>query len=116
MARLSENLIAISIVPQYVARWIERGTTPAWTSAHDCVDAFKGLVREVDLACLQIEENKEFSSDAIRRRRVEICDKAIAKLDNFKAFYVAERAIVDEINLLERRSYRDAQKRRRMRH
>jgi hypothetical protein len=109
MARLSENLIAISIVPQHVARWLERGTTPAMTSAYDCVVAFKDLVRAADLESLQVEQNRELSAEAIRKRRSMICDKAMTKLANFKAFHVAEKALIDEINRLERLSDPDPQ-------
>jgi hypothetical protein len=77
--RLSENLINICIVPQRVGRWLERGTTPAMTSAHDCVDAFKGLVRAADIKSLQVEQNSELSAEAIRERRSMICDKAMKK-------------------------------------
>ncbi len=89
---MSENLIKISIAPKR-ARWPEPSTATAWARAHDCVDALHDLVRKVDTDCLKVEQSREFSSDAIRRRRAEICDKAMTKLANFKAFYVAEKAL-----------------------
>jgi hypothetical protein len=75
-------------------RFLESNSATGLAGAHDCVDALQDLVRDVDLACLQVEENKDFSSDAIRRRRVEICEKAMTKLANFKAFRVAEMALI----------------------
>ena len=99
--RLSENLINISIAPKRV-RWPKRGATAAWTKAHDCVDALQDLVRKVDVDCLQVEQNRELSADAIRRRRHEICDKAMAKLATFEAFDIAEKALMDDIGSLER--------------
>ncbi len=79
-----------------------RSTGPTWARAHDCVDALQDLVRDVDLACLQVEDNKDFSSDAIHRRRAEICDKALTQLADFKPFQIAEKALVGNIELLER--------------
>jgi hypothetical protein len=107
--RLSENLINICIVPQHVGRWLERGTRPAMTTAQDCVDAFKDLVRAVDLESLQVEQSGELSAEAIRKRRSMICDKAMKKLANFQPFHVAEKALLDEINRLERLSHPDPQ-------
>jgi hypothetical protein len=79
--RLSENLIKICIVPKRV-RWPEPSSAPVWAKAHDCVDAFQELVRNVDVDCLQVEQSKEFSSDAIRRRLAEICNKTMTKLSS----------------------------------
>jgi hypothetical protein len=106
--RLSENLINICIVPKRV-RWPEPSTASAWARAHDCVDALQHVVRDADVQCLQVEENKEFSSDAIRRHRAQICDKTMTKLNSLKAFHIAEKALLDNIDLLERLSELDSQ-------
>jgi hypothetical protein len=97
--RLSENLISISIVPKRV-RWPEPGVAAVWTKANECVDALQDLVRKTDIDCLQIEQNAEFSTDAIRKRRSEICDQAMAKLVSFKTFGTAEKALINDIELL----------------
>jgi hypothetical protein len=104
----SSNEINIRIVPKRI-RWPEPRASDAWAKAHDCVDALQDLVRDVDLACLQVEKNKEFSSDAIRQRSAGICDKTMTKLANFNAFGIAEKALVDNITLLERLSNPDPQ-------
>jgi hypothetical protein len=58
---------------------------------------------------LEVEQNSEFSSDAIRRRRAEACDKTMTRLASLKAFHIAEKALVDNIALLERLSEPDPQ-------
>jgi hypothetical protein len=107
--KLSENQINIRIVPKRV-RWPEASFATTWAMAHGCVDALQELVRNVDADCLQVEQNKDLSASAIRRHRSEICDKAMAKLASFQRFDVAEKAMVDNIDLLERLSDPDPQR------
>ena len=104
--RLTENEIRVRVVPTHL-RWPERGTSATWTKLHNCVDALQELVRNVDLDCLQTEQNKELSADAIRRRRAEICDQALRKLANFPAFDIAEKTLSENIVALERLSNRN---------
>jgi hypothetical protein len=104
--RLSENLIKISIVPRQV-RWPERTATPAWAKAHDYVDALQDLVRDVDVGCLRAEQNNEFSSDTIRKRRAAICDAALNRLSNFGRLEIAKRALTESVDALERLSDRN---------
>ncbi len=99
-SRLSENQINIRIVPKRV-RWPECGTSNAWTKAHDCVDAYQDLVRGVDLACAEAEQDPELSGSGIVRRRAEICDQTMTKLFNFRPFEIAEKALAGDVNALE---------------
>ncbi len=101
--KLSDLQIAITVVPMRT-RWPESGTSVAWTKAHDCVDSLQEFVRKVDRDCLQAEQNEELSVEAIRRRRAEIYDRAMLKLTNFGPFQIAEKAVSDTINSLERLS------------
>ena len=55
--KLSDIEIAIRIVPTSV-RWPQSGTSSAWTAAHDCVDVYRDLVRGVDSACIELEQNR----------------------------------------------------------
>src|SRR5262249_53868940 len=98
--RLSENKIKISIVPRR-ARWPDRGAAAAWAKAHDCVDGLQGLVRNVDVDCLQVERNREISADAIRARRAAICDAALSKLSKFRPLEIAEKALTESVDALE---------------
>src|SRR5689334_15957468 len=100
--RVSENLIKISIVPTRV-RWPQPSAAP-WTKAHDCVDALQDLVRAVDHDCLQVEQNREFSADAIHKRRAAICSAALSKLLNFRPLEIAEKALTESVDALERLS------------
>ena len=104
--RLSENLINICIVPKR-ARWPERGATAAWAKAHDCVDALQDLVRAADLECLPIEQSRELSADAIRKRRAVICEAALSRLSNFGPLEIAEKALTESVDALERLSERN---------
>jgi hypothetical protein len=104
--RLSENQIKISILPRRV-RWAEPNTAAAWAKAHYCVDALQELVRNVDVECQQVEQNNEFSSDTIRKRRAAICDAALSKLSNFRPLEVAEKALAENVAALERLSNRN---------
>jgi len=101
--KLTETEIAIRIVPKRL-RWPEAGTTIAWTSAHACVDALRDLIRKVDQACIEAEQNKELSAAGIGRRRAEICDQALRKLANLAAFEIAEKALTENFDALERLS------------
>jgi flagellar motility protein MotE (MotC chaperone) len=103
---LSDIQIKVRIVPKRV-RWPEAHSSPAWVKAHSCVDAFEDLVRNVDVSCLQAEQDKNFSASAVRRRRAEIHDQALRKLTNFKPFEIAEKALNQNIDALERLSDRN---------
>jgi hypothetical protein len=104
--RLSENLVKISIVPTRV-RWPDRGSAPAWAKAHDYVDALQDLVRAVDHNCLQVEQNRELSADAIRTRRAAICEEALRKCVNFGPLEIAEEALTENVDALEKLSDRN---------
>ncbi len=104
--KLTDTEIAIRIVPKHL-RFPESGTSVAWSTAHHCVNAFKHLVRKVDLACSEVEENAALSVTGITRRRAEICDQALRKLANFPAFETAEKALIANIEALERLSERN---------
>ena len=74
--KLTPNQINISIVPRRVL-WQERSVGPVWANAHDCVDAWHDVVRKVDRACAEIEEDFEVSVTGIARRRAEICERTL---------------------------------------
>jgi hypothetical protein len=99
--KLTDTEIAIRIVPKRL-RWPEAGTTTAWTRAHACVDTLRDLIRKVDQACIEAEQNRELSAGGIGRRRAEICDQALRKLVNFAAFEIAEKALTENFDALER--------------
>ncbi len=99
--QLTDVQIDARIVPTHL-RWPESGTSTVWTTAHHCVDALKHLVRRVDLACFEAEEDPEHSASGIARRRAEICDQALRKLLNFAAFETAGRALSENVDALER--------------
>jgi hypothetical protein len=101
--KLIDTQIAICIVPKRV-RWPQRNTSVAWTKAHASVDAFQDLVRSVDIACVEAEEDSELSANGIARRRAEICDQALRKLASFRSFEIAEKALTENIDALERLS------------
>ncbi len=61
--------------------------------AHDCVDALQALVRTIDVACIQAEQDRELSAGGIARRRAELSDQALRKLENFPPFEVAQKAL-----------------------
>ena len=106
--KVSDAQIAITIVPKR-ARWPEPRAGVAWARAHDCVDALQGLVREVDLACREAERDREHSAGGIARRRAELCDQAMSKLTDFGPFEIAEKALTQNIDALERLSDPDPQ-------
>jgi hypothetical protein len=103
---LSDMQIKVRIVPRRL-RWPESGTSIAWTKAHDCASAFDNLIRTVDIACAEVEEDPDISPAAIARHRAEIFDEATRKLANFAAFAVAERAMTKEIAAVEGLNYPD---------
>jgi hypothetical protein len=88
-------------------RWLEPSAASAWARAHDCVDALQDLVRAVDHDCFQVEQNREFSADATRKRRAAICDAALGKLSNFGRLEIAEKALTESVDALERLSDRN---------
>jgi hypothetical protein len=98
--KLSDLEIKVRIVPTRV-RWPEADAGGAWSKAHQCVCALEDLVRYVDDSCLEVEQ-KRLSSSELRESRAAICYHAMAKLVNFRAFEVAERALCENINALER--------------
>ena len=106
--KLSDLEIAVRIVPTTL-RWPQSGTSIAWTAAHGCVDAYRDLVRRIDMACGEAERNRQLSSSDIVHRRAELCDDALRRLANFRPLELAETALIEEIDALERLSDRDAQ-------
>lgn len=58
--RFTETEIAIRIVPKRL-RWPKSGSSIAWTKAHACVDALRGLVRSIDMACIEVEQSHELA-------------------------------------------------------
>jgi hypothetical protein len=58
---------------------------------------------------LSADRAEELSAEAIRKRRAEICDKAMTKLTNFETFDIAEKALIDDIDLREGLSVRSPQ-------
>ncbi len=104
--KLSENLIAATIVPRR-ARWFKPSAGSVWAKANDCVNALQDLARKVDLSCSQVEENSEISVSAVARRRAELSEQALKGLVNFQAFETAEKALNANIEALERLSERD---------
>ena len=105
---MTDTEIKVRIVPKRL-RWPAPGADVAWTKAHDCVDALQDLVRKVDLGCLEAEQDRKSSASSIARRRTEVCDKAMTELVSFRLFQIAERAMAENIDLLERRTCVDAQ-------
>jgi hypothetical protein len=63
----------------------------------------------VDQAWIESEQNRELSAGGIARRRTEICDHALRKLVNFAAFEIAEKALTENFDALERLSDPDPQ-------
>jgi hypothetical protein len=104
----SDLEIAVRIVPTSL-RWPQSGASTAWTTVHDCVDAYRDLVRSIDIACVEAEQNRQLSSSDIVRRRAALCDDALRRLANFRPLEAAETALTEEINALERLRDRDAQ-------
>ncbi len=104
--KFSNIQIRACIVPRRL-RWPESGSSVAWTRAHDCVDDLQDLVRKVDRDCFEAEQNRELSANAIRQRRAAIGEQALRKLVNSRSFEVAEKAVTENIDVLERLSDRD---------
>ncbi len=104
--KLSGNEIAIRIVPRHL-RWPESGTSLAWTHSHACVNALKDLVRKVDFDCCEVEQDREVSSSAMHQRLSQIYDRSMIRLANFRPFQIAEKALNENIDALDRLSDRD---------
>ena len=98
--RMSDTEIQMRIVATRV-RWPETGTTIAWSRLHDCVDALHGLIQTVHHGCAEAEQNTDFSSAGITRRRTELGRQALTELTNFKPFQIAEKATLENIDYLE---------------
>ena len=100
--RLSENEIAIRIVPK-ILRWPTANVakTIAWDRLRDSVDALRGLARAVDQGCAAVEEDRDLAPGGIRRRRSTIGEKALAELTDMKLVKAAEEAVANDLALLE---------------
>jgi hypothetical protein len=107
-AKMTDIEVAIRIVPTHL-RWPQSGTSLVWTKAHGCVAALQNLVRSVDVACCDVERDRELSAAAINRRRAEIFDRTKLKLANFRPFETAEKALSADIAALDRLSERTPQ-------
>ena len=106
--KVSDTQIAITVVPRR-ARWPGPEAGAAWAAAHRCVDAWHDLVRKIDVECSEAGLNPDLSASAIARRRAQLCDQAMGKLADFRPFQIAEKALLDNIHLLERLSDPDPQ-------
>jgi hypothetical protein len=99
---MTENDIEVRIVPT-VLRWPSRDTakTIAWDRARECVDSFRGVLRAVDAHCTKAEQNADLSPAGIARQRAAVGQQALAELDSFKPFQLAEKAVAENIRYLE---------------
>jgi hypothetical protein len=83
--------------------WPEAGTTIAWSRLHDAVEALHGLVRVVDEHCYQAEQDSDLSAEGIARRRTELGRQALTEVASFKPFQTAEKATLNNIEVLEKK-------------
>ncbi len=60
------------------------------------------IIRDIDTACGEVEDDGELSAGAIARRRSEMCDRALRKLVSFQPFEIAEKALTENIDALDR--------------
>ncbi len=104
----SDIEVAVRIVPTSL-RWKSSGTSSTWSAAHNCVGAYRNLVRSVDNSCMEVEQNSQLSANDIARRRAEVCEQALSKLVNFRPFELAEKALTGDITELERLSILNSQ-------
>ena len=95
--KLTDTEIAIRICPRRL-RWPESATSVVWTAAHRCIDALQDVGRKLDCSFTE-------ATSGIACRR----DQALRKLVNFQPFEIAEKALTENIDALERLSYRDPQ-------
>ncbi len=102
--RLSDTEIAVRVVPT-VLRWPPAGVarTIAWDRLRDCVDAMRGLARAVDNNCAEGEQDQDLSPEGIRRRRTKVGQQALAELADLKPIKLAEKAVANNLALLEER-------------
>jgi hypothetical protein len=61
----------------------------------------------VDFRCCEAEQDRELFAGGLSRRRAEIYDQAMITLAHFKPFAIAEKALIENIDVLERLSDRD---------
>lgn len=97
--KLTDLRIEVSIVPRR-RRWDDAHSSATWSLAHHCVDALHELVRSVDIALAEAEQGKAVPVEAIRRRRCEIADAALAKLSHFTPWKTAEKTLREKIDSL----------------
>ncbi len=61
----------------------------------------------MDFNCREVEQDCELSPSAIHQRRAEIYDRSMMRLANFRPFHIAEKALIENIDALERLPDRD---------
>ena len=100
---LTDNEIQMRIVPALL-RWppADVAKTIAWDRLREAVDALRSLVRVVDDRCLQAEQNQDLSPGGVARRRTELGRQALTELASFKPFQLAEKAVSNDLALLEK--------------
>lgn len=99
---MTENEIQLRIAAKRL-HWPESGTSIACGRLHECVDALHGLVRVVDDNCRRVEQDVDLSPEGMARRRTEFGRQTLKELANFKSFQVAQRAVTNDIDLIEKR-------------
>jgi len=63
----------------------------------------RGLARAVDNNCAEGEQDQDLSPEGIRRRRTKVGQQALAELADLKPIKLAEKAVANNLALLEER-------------
>lgn len=102
--RLTQNEINLRIVPT-VLRWPppDVAKTIAWDRLRECVEAMRSLAQAAENNCFTAEQDRDLSSEGIRRRRTKVGQQALAELTELKAVKLAEKAVADNLAFLEER-------------
>ena len=100
--RLTDIEIAARIVPTML-RWPspEAAKTLAWDRLRDCVEELRAMLRALDVACQQIEQDRRLNPQDTKGQRIKLGEKAISELADFKPLHDAESAVSKNIGELE---------------
>ncbi|MDX8494971.1 hypothetical protein RFN29_25770 [Mesorhizobium sp. VK22B] len=94
---ITDNDVAVRITPQ-VIHWRDTASLMHWTDLKAAVDAARDVVVMVDQQCRAIEADGDLSPEGIARKRIEIAQKAMADLADFKPLKKAESSVARAVS------------------
>lgn len=100
--KITDTEINLRIMPT-ASRWPspETARTIAWDRLRDCTKGLRDMAHALEIGCQAAEADPDLSPEGRKRRKATLGAKALAELEQYKPFLLAEKAALNDINHIE---------------